>query len=235
MRRKAMEVVFLGLFILSLMTACGSEKCNISDVNSENESSSLIVLEPAPALKPIPKFKNTNQMDYRERKSFCLKDYHSSISLNIQWKIKLGGVATKQQVDYITSYPAVLQYLDTENTLTISKENECEERDDFLAGTEDTYIEAYGSTFDSIEIIEFEQLLINECDSFKVKADVVIDGKSFDMTHVITNDFDGKSFSWMLLDCDGTFSEFDLAEEICYRTNELSIKRIGKGRISKRF
>ena len=36
------------------------------------------------------------------------------------------------------------------------------------------------------------------------------------MIHIITNDVSGKTFSWMLLDSDGEFADFDLVEAICY-------------------
>jgi hypothetical protein len=132
------------------------------------------------------------------------------------WEILSGGTATDQQTDYITSLPAVLQYLDTKTTLTITVIDEIEDKEEFLAGTEETYKSAYENEFDSIEITEFEQLSIDEKDSFRIKADVIVKGEQFTMIHILSNDVSGSSYSFMLLDSDVEFAGFDLAEAISY-------------------
>lgn len=149
-------------------------------------------------------------------KAFRLKDCTTSLFMVNGWEIFSGGTATNQQCDEITSFPAVLRYLDTKTTLTITVADEVEEKEEFLAGTEETYIAAYGTAYDSIDITEFKQITIDEFDSFIIKANVVIKGESFTMIHVISNDVSGKTFSWMLLDSDGEFDDFDLVEAICY-------------------
>lgn len=86
----------------------------------------------------------------------------------------------------------------------------------YFLPVQNIYIEAYGSAYDSIDITEFEQITIDEFDSFRIKADVVFKGEKFTMIHVISNDVSEKSFSWMLLDSDGEFDDFDLVEAISY-------------------
>ncbi len=149
-------------------------------------------------------------------KVFKFENYLTSLFMVNGWEIISGGTATDQQTDYITSVPAVLQYLDTKTTLTITVVDEIEDKEEFLAGTEETYKAVYGSEFDSIDITEFEQLAIDEKDSFRIKADVVVKGEKFTMIHILSNDVSGSSYSFMLLDSDGEFSDFDLAEAISY-------------------
>ena len=36
------------------------------------------------------------------------------------------------------------------------------------------------------------------------------------MIHILSNDVSGKSYSWMLLDSDGQFEDFDLVNAISY-------------------
>lgn len=160
---------------------------------------------------------NTTLKTYsHSNKAFTLKDCSTSLFMVNGWEILSGGTATDQQSDEITSFPAVLQYLDTKTTLTITVADEVEEKESFLSGTEQTYIEDYGAAYDSIDITEFEQITIDEFDSFRIKANVVIKGEKFTMIHVISNDVSEKSFSWMLLDSDGEFDDFDLVEAISY-------------------
>ena len=142
----------------------------------------------------------------------------TSVSLDEGWKIISGGEATDMQTDMITSLPAVVQFKDTKDTLTITVVDVSEDRDSFLAGTEESYKAAYGAAYDSIDITGFRQLSIGkgEYDSFEVKADVVIKGQSFKMIHILSNDVSGKSYSWMLLDSDGQFEDFDLVNAISY-------------------
>ena len=135
------------------------------------------------------------------------------------------------QTDMITSLPAVVQFKDTKDTLTITVVDVSEDRDSFLAGTEESYKAAYGAAYDSIDITEFRQLSIGkgEYDSFEIKADVVIKGESFKMIHVLSNDVSGKSYSWMLLDSDGQFENFDLVNAISYPL-KVETKISGRGR-----
>lgn len=94
--------------------------------------------------------------------------------------------------------------------------DECAEKDSFLAKTEDSYISTYGNSYDSIEIIEFERISIDKFDSIEIAADVKIKSDSFKMVHIITNDVDGKTYSWTLLDNDEAFPDFNLADALSY-------------------
>lgn len=66
-------------------------------------------------------------------KAFSLKDLNTSLFLKNGWEIAEGGTATDNQTDEITSFPAVIQYLDTKNTITVTVADECAEKDSFLA------------------------------------------------------------------------------------------------------
>ena len=129
-----------------------------------------------------------------------------------------------------------MQYLDSKDVVTITVLDEVEDKDSFLAGTEDSYLAAYSSAFDSISITAFQQRSIGTYDSFEVHADVVIQGAPFTMIHVISNDVSGKSYSWMLLDGDGKFADFDLVGAISYPVVRESVERIrpdGSSRIRR--
>ncbi len=219
MNYKVLIVMTAAACISSFTTACGTEEksnsvlessINTTENSVPNLSKKLTGTVPKiVATVPIKKYSHSNKV-------FKLKDCTTSIFMENGWEILSGGMATEQQTDEITSFPAVVQYLDTKTTLTITVVGTCEEKEAFLAGTEETYISTYGSAYDSIEITAFRQLSIDEFDSFEIKADVVIKGESFTMTHILTNDVSGKSYSWMLLDNDGSFVDFDLVEAICY-------------------
>lgn len=223
MNYKALISIAAAACLLSLSAGCGTDKnsetASESSAGSEEASSSerrtkLTAAEPSPEITLISPDKA--KVYKHSDKAFTLKDCATSIFMENGWELLSGGTATEQQTDEITSFPAVAQYLDTKTTLTITVTDECEDRDSFLAGTEETYIAAYGSAYDSIDITDFQQLSIDGFDSFIIKADAVIKGESFAMTHILSNDVSGKSYSWMLLDSDGKFADFDLAEAICY-------------------
>lgn len=228
MRRNLLAVIMTGACLTALLTACGGDDSSSSVENSAETSVTEASLT-GKKLTAIPDdVKVTrNAADIMEKskssskissKVFKIDGYASSVSLDEGWKLISGGEATDMQTDMITSLPAVVQFKDTKDTLTITVVDVSEDRDSFLAGTEESYKAAYGAAYDSIDITGFRQLSIGkgEYDSFEVKADDVIKGQSFKMIHILSNDVSGKSYSWMLLDSDGQFEDFDLVNAISY-------------------
>lgn len=228
MKRNLLAVIMTGACLTALLTACGGDDSSSSVENSAETSVTEASLT-GKKLTAIPdNVKVTrNVADIMEKskssskissKVFKIDGYASSVSLDEGWKLISGGEATDMQTDMITSLPAVVQFKDTKDTLTITVVDVSEDRDSFLAGTEESYKAAYGAAYDSIDITGFRQLSIGkgEYDSFEVKADVVIKGQSFKMIHILSNDVSGKSYSWMLLDSDGQFENFDLVNAISY-------------------
>lgn len=228
MKRNLLAVIMTGACLTALLTACGGDDSSSSVENSAETSVTEASLT-GKKLTAIPDdVKVTrNVADIMEKskssskissKVFKIDGYASSVSLDEGWKLISGGEATDMQTDMITSLPAVVQFKDTKDTLTVTVVDVSEDRDSFLAGTEESYKAAYGAAYDSIDITGFRQLSIGkgEYDSFEVKADVVIKGQSFKMIHVLSNDVSGKSYSWMLLDSDGQFEDFDLVNAISY-------------------
>lgn len=228
MKRNLLAVIMTGACLTALLTACGGDDSSSSVENSAETSVTEASLT-GKKLTAIPDDVNVtrNAADIMEKskssskissKVFKIDGYASSVSLDEGWKLISGGEATDMQTDMITSLPAVVQFKDTKDTLTITVVDVSEDRDSFLAGTEESYKAAYGAAYDSIDITGFRQLSIGkgEYDSFEVKADVVIKGQSFKMIHVLSNDVSGKSYSWMLLDSDGQFENFDLVNAISY-------------------
>ncbi len=228
MKRNLLAVIMTGACLTALLTACGGDDSSSSVENSAETSVTEASLT-GKKLTAIPDdVKVTrNAADIMEKsksssknssKVFKIDGYSSSVFLDEGWKLISGGEATDMQTDMITSLPAVVQFKDTKDTLTITVVDVSEDRDSFLAGTEESYKAAYGAAYDSIDITGFRQLSIGkgEYDSFEVKADVVIKGQSFKMIHILSNDVSGKSYSWMLLDSDGQFEDFDLVNAISY-------------------
>lgn len=230
MKLKLSAVVSAALFMASLFTACGNNDTKEASTDSKTVSDPAAVSTAngaitkvngkasvtIPSAKKIPAGATTAKAYSHSNKAFSLQGYSTTLFMENGWEISDGGEATDMQTDTVTSFPAVIRYEDTKDTLTITVVEEVEDRESFLAGTEESYIEAYGGAYESIDITDFQQLTIDEFDSFKIVADVVISGESFEMTHILSNDVAGKSYSWMLLDADGTFKDFDLVEAICY-------------------
>jgi len=165
-----------------------------------------------------------------KRKYFNMSlDNTVALHLPISWEVVEGEIANINKKDIITTDKALLKYPDSKATIAMGKITAVESKETFLANTKDSYIEAYGSNFDSINITEFEQLTIDDKDSFRVKADVTVKGEKFTMTHIISNDVFGDSYTFLLLDDNGQFADFDLVEAITYRekidVNELRKKR----------
>lgn len=228
MKRNLLAVIMTGACLTALLTACGGDDSSSSVENSAETSVTAASLT-GKKLTAIPDdvkvtrnaadiMKKSKSSSKISSKVFKIDGYASSVSLDEGWKLISGGEATDMQTDMITSLPAVVQFKDTKDTLTITVVDVSEDRDSFLAGTEESYKAAYGAAYDSIDITGFRQLSIGkgEYDSFEVKADVVIKGQSFKMIHVLSNDVSGKSYSWMLLDSDGQFEDFDLVNAISY-------------------
>lgn len=228
MKRNLLAVIMTGACLTALLTACGGDDSSSSVENSAETSVTEASLT-GKKLTAIPDdvkvtrnaadiMKKSKSSSKISSKVFKIDGYASSVSLDEGWKLISGGEATDMQTDMITSLPAVVQFKDTKDTLTITVVDVSEDRDSFLAGTEESYKAAYGAAYDSIDITGFRQLSIGkgEYDSFEVKADVVIKGQSFKMIHILSNDVSGKSYSWMLLDSDGQFENFDLVNAISY-------------------
>lgn len=251
MKRHAGLAISAAICLLLSAVACGSKQDADSDttaassVSATEESSETAAATQTPSKKltaagtgkPVRTVPAEKVKTYtHSNKVFLLNGYSASLKMENGWEIRSGGTATDQQSDLITSYPAVVQYLDSKDVVTITVLDEVEDKDSFLAGTEDSYLAAYGSAFDSISITAFQQLSIGTYDSFEVHADVVIQGAPFTMIHVISNDVSGKSYSWMLLDGDGKFADFDLVGAISYPVVKESVERIrpdGSSRIRR--
>ncbi len=223
--------------LLSTFTACGSDKIEeTAQVNTtasttaeaEPLQTKATVKESADKtrkkltaitnsdLSILNKDKTIPKSYSHSNKVFTLMNYSCALTMENGWEISTGGVATDNQSDPIKSFPAVVQYLDTKTNLTIEITEEVIPAEEFLAKTEETYIEEYGKNYDSIEITQFKQLKIDDYDSFEIKADVTVDGESYKMIHVISANVKQKSFSWLMLDCDGTFENFNIPDAISY-------------------
>lgn len=230
----------------SFFTACGGNNSseNTAEITSESEST---VSESgneitAPSLD-LSKYKNGARVIATAvprkagkveapkvtKKLFVLNETSIWVNLDTDWKIASGGEDTDSMTNNIMSYPAVLQYKDTKNTITVVLEDGCEDQESFLAGTEESYLAVYGGEFESINITNFEQLSIDKYDSFKIVANVVIGGEKYEMTHIISNDLSGKTLSWMMLDNDGSLKELDIADNLKYplKFNKDDIRRRG--------
>lgn len=189
----------------------------ISKKKSGDESPSEVALPTAKPFLNTAKIKVSKDTTYNfDDKIFSLDGCGTSLTTEKGWELKSGGNGTEFHMDMITSYPAVMQYNNTKNTITVTVEEGCEDEEAFLAGTKETYIEAYGKEFESLDITDFEQISIDAFDSFKVVADVVISGEKYEMTHIISNDVSEKTISWMMLDNDGSLKDFDIVEGIKY-------------------
>lgn len=223
MRHKILLTVSTAICMTTMFTACNTneipknlseESVSLSDDNSEKKTKKLTAINSVP---DVPIVSSAKVKSYKHpNKAFSLKDLNTSLFLKNGWEIAEGGTATDNQTDEITSFPAVIQYLDTKNTITVTVADECAEKDSFLAKTEDSYISTYGNSYDSIEIIEFERISIDKFDSIEIVADVKIKSDSFKMVHIITNDVEGKTYSWTLLDNDEAFPDFNLADALSY-------------------
>lgn len=205
---------------LLCVTGCGTDKSKMSEdstISSASESSTgqrkkITAIGSAPKISlitpdKVKKYTHSN-------KAFSLEGYTTSLFMENGWEIVTGGEATDNQTDRITSFPAVIQYLDTKDTLTITASYEKEEN--FTVNSEETYIDVYGDSYDSINITSFENITIDEFDSIKIIADVVIKDESYRMTHILSDDVSGKYYSWLLLDNTGKFEDFDLVKAIAY-------------------
>ncbi|MBQ3565843.1 MAG: hypothetical protein IJA12_01570 [Oscillospiraceae bacterium] len=224
--------------LLSSFTACGSDNSEetaqqvntTASTTAEAESIQTMVTVKEPADKTRKKLTAITNSDLsilnkdktipksysHSNKVFTLMNYSCVLTMENGWEISTGGVATDNQSDPIRSFPAVIQYLDTKTNITIEITEEIIPTEDFLAKTEEMYVEEYGNNYDSIEITQFKQLKIDDYDSFEIKADVTVDGESYKMIHVISANVKQKSFSWLMLDCDGTFENFSIPDAISY-------------------
>lgn len=208
-------------------TGCESSKDEASQVQEntkETTSESLTVAAvdnklTAETIAEQPSEKATVKVYPHSDKAFLLEDYLITLQMVNGWEIDSGGSATDSQADQITSYPAVIKYLDTKNVIKINADDNIKDKETFLAYTEDNYKEDYKSEFESINITDFQQTSIDEYDSFKVVADVVIDGEKYQMTHIISNNVNEKDMSFMMLDNDGSLEDFDLVGALSYPQN----------------
>lgn len=222
MKNKIITCLFTAMCLSAFLTACGKDSSETASTSQEPKVTIQNTLPTAPkvsfntpsGIKPrqsiaVSKNKHSN-------KCFMLEGSAISITTENGWEIEKGGNKTDNQMDRINSFPAVIKYRNTKNTITLNVSDQCEDKDSFHAGTKESYLEAYGNEFDSINISDFEQLEIDKADSFKIVADVVINGEKYKMTHIISNNVDNKDLSWMLLDSDGSLNDFDLVEALNY-------------------
>lgn len=232
MKDKFIIVLLMGLCLTSMLTSCGNKNSEAnsnqqSELLDEDNSAAMTKINTNDEIKSKLTLPTNNAIDINnkinslEKKHVSKINYNflgcsTSINMDSQWKLTTKGEKEKDWRVNINTYPAVMQYADTKNTLTVTVENECEDKDSFLAETQESYLKSYSGEFDSININHFEQLTIDEKDSFKITADVVIGEENYEMTHIISNDVSGKTFSWMFLDNDGSINEFDLANTIYY-------------------
>ncbi len=227
MKNKFIIGLFLAACMASAFTACGnndqesfqaqtsSATAAISSESAEKQNADNTSESTQPPVKQPREVITTKRYTHSD-KSFMLEGTAIVLHMENGWEIASGGSATDNQTDCITSFPAVIQYLDTKNTVTVISDEECEDKETFLANTQESYIEAYGSEFESINISGFEQISIGEYDSFKIIANVVIAGEKYEMTHIISNDVNRQTLSWMMLDYDGSLKNVDLVGALSY-------------------
>lgn len=137
----------------------------------------------------------------------------------------------------LTSFPAILQYKSPLSTCTVVMEEGCETEKAFAANTKESYIEAFGSQFDSIEISSFEFIKIDSIDSIKVTGSVISDSAEFEMAHIISNcTYKEKTISYMLLDADGNLTDMFADFEECISYTMMFNGKIGEitDRVNKR-
>ncbi len=225
------------LCVASFLTACGGNSSSENTAENESSAAESSYKITAPSLDlsksdngkkvvvpPVTRKAINFEAQKPANKRFVLNETSIWLNLESNWKIASGGEDTDSITNNILSYPAVLQYEDTKNTITVVLTDGCEDQEAFLAGTQESYLEVYGGEFESINITDFEQLSIQRYDSFKVVADVVIGGEEYEMTNIITNDLSGKTLSVMMLDNDGSLKDLDLADKLKYPVNTKSLR-----------
>lgn len=235
MKCKIISCFLAAVCLTATLTACGNNNSETASTSQEPKVTIQNTLPSAPKvsfntpsnIKPRQSIKVTPNK--HSNKCFMLEGSAISITMENGWEIEKGGNKTDNQTDCINSFPAVIKYLDTKNTIIIDVSEQCEDKDTFLANTKESYIEAYQVEFDTLNISDFEQLEIDKADSFKIVADVVINGEKYKMTHIISNNVDNKDLSWMLLDSDGSFNDFDFVEALNYpiKFDRSKVKRFG--------
>lgn len=139
-----------------------------------------------------------------------------NLTLDSDWSAICGADNDGSFLTTVVSYPAIFQYKDDPSaTCTIIIQDGCEDEETFAANTEDGYIAAFGSEFDSLEISGFEFMDVQNIPSIKIIAKAVKNGVSFDMLHILSNNVNRNcTYSFMLLDADGSIEEyFDAFEE----------------------
>ncbi len=132
-----------------------------------------------------------------------------TMHINSNWSAITEYERTSETFIKLLSFPAILQYDGTANTCTIVMEDGCETDEAFAANTEDSYLTVFGSQFDEIEITDFEFMEIDSIDSIKITGKIKSNGVEFDMMHIISNcTYKEKTISYMLLDADGSMTDF---------------------------
>lgn len=235
MKCKIISCFLAAVCLTATLTACGSKNSETASAPQKTKVTMQNTLPSAPKVSFTipsnvkPRKSIEVQKNKHSNKVFMLEGTGISLTMENGWEIAKGGNKTDNQTDCINTCPAVIKYLDTKNTITLNVSEQCEDSESFLAGTKESYLEAYGSEFDSINISDFQQLEIDKIDSFKIVADVVINGEKYKMTHIISNNVDNKDLSWMLLDSDGSFNDFDFVEALNYpiKFDRSKVKRFG--------
>lgn len=158
-------------------------------------------------------------------KTFNLYGKGININLDCDWTLIQGGTDDNMYAS-ITEYPAVLQYKTKTDTCNVVVADGSESEEEFASNNEESYISAYGASFDSIDIVSFENLEIDGLDSYKIIADVSSSGKKFKMMHILSNStVKDKTISIMFLDNSGSITELydNFEEKNIYYSDTLSI------------
>ena len=147
MKRHAGLAISAAICLLLSAVACGSKQDADSDttaassVSATEESSETAAATQTPSKKltaagtgkPVRTVPAEKVKTYtHSNKVFLLNGYSASLKMENGWEIRSGGTATDQQSDSITSYPAVVQYLDSKDVVTITVLDEVEDKDSLL-------------------------------------------------------------------------------------------------------
>lgn len=147
-----------------------------------------------------------------EKKTFNLSGQGINVYLTSDWTYH---DAESPYTEFIDETPAVIMYKTNVDNCTVMVADGSETEEAFAQNTEESYTQAYGSQFEAIDITSFESVEIDGVASFKILADIKINGKDAKMMHIISNStVKNKTISIMLLDTDGeTVDLFDDFEE----------------------
>lgn len=233
MKKSIMAAIFSIFAVISLTSCKGNEnnteKAEVTSteavVSSENEETIAVPEKSTENLEKVKKNIKSNSKNTpvqttavqtktaeEEKKIFNISGSGMNVYLTSDWVYQN---ADEPYLEEIEKTPAILMYKTNVDNCTVLFADGCETEEEFANNTEESYISAYGSQFESINITSFESLEIDGLASFKIIADVKIGGKDVKMMHIISNStVKNKTISVMLIDTDGeTVSLFDNFEE----------------------